>query len=127
MGLFAGSFAKPDDTTPFPNGHEDIVSVAGTPIGLGTFEPGWRWSNDVRPLVGTDACPVHHTGYVLSGRIHIELPDGAAIDLGPGDLFDAPSGHDGWVVGDEPCVILDWSGKVSDYAKPVRETEEATR
>jgi hypothetical protein len=112
------SFARPDTSTKFPNGHQNIVEVAGEPVGLATFEPGWRWSNDVRPLIGTDRCPVHHVGYTLSGRLHIEFAGGGTLDLAPGDVFDIPGGHDAWVVGEEPWVALDWGGQVREYAKP---------
>ena len=127
MAFFARSFGEPEETNSFPNGHEDVISVAGRAIGLATFEPGWRWSNDIRPLVGTDLCRVHHQGYVVSGRLHVETPDGRAIDIGPGDAFEIPPGHDGWVVGDEPCVMLDWGERVREYAKPAGSTPEVSR
>ena len=113
------SFERPDDMTSFPNGSERIVDLDGIPVGLATFEPGWRWSNDLRPIVGTDRCPFVHRGYVVSGQLHVELADGSAIDVGPGQLFGIEPGHDAWVVGDEPCTILDWGGKAREYAQPV--------
>jgi Cupin domain len=119
MEPFAGSFEDSDDTTRFPNGQERLLEVAGTKVGLATFGPGWRWSNDIRPLVGTDSCQVTHVGYVVSGHLHVETNDGATLDIGPGQAFVIPAGHDGWVVGDEPCVMLDWGGKASEYARPV--------
>jgi mannose-6-phosphate isomerase-like protein (cupin superfamily) len=115
-GAFARSFERPEDTTRFANGEERLVHVLGVKVGLATFEPGWRWSNDVRPLFGTNSCPVHHAGYVLSGRLHVEMDDGSTLDLTGGDACEIPSGHDAWVVGDEPCVMLDWGGKVRDEA-----------
>ncbi|MDP9222473.1 MAG: cupin domain-containing protein [Actinomycetota bacterium] len=92
--------------------------MAGVPVGIATFRPGWRWSNDIRPLTGTDRCEVFHVGYALSGRLHVELADGSTLDIEPGDAFEIHPGHDAWVVGDEPCVILDWGGKACEYARP---------
>jgi mannose-6-phosphate isomerase-like protein (cupin superfamily) len=127
MPLFARSFSDPEETKRFPNGQEALISVAGHPVGLATFQPGWRWSNDIRPLVGTESCQTHHKGYIVSGRLHVELPDGSAIDIGPGDAFEIPPGHDGWVVGDEPCLMVDWGERVRDYAKPASETAGSAR
>jgi hypothetical protein len=127
MGLVVKSFASPEQTNTFPNGDERVLELAGKPVGLATFEPGWRWSNDIRPLVGTDTCQAHHIGYVVAGRLHVETPDGDAIDLGPGDVFDLPPGHDGWVVGDEPVLMLDWGEKIRDYARRADETAGAAR
>src|SRR6476660_7084334 len=73
MEGFTKSFEQADDTTRFPNGQERVVQVRGVPVGLATFEPGWRWSNDLRPMFGTDLCPVRHVGYILSGRLHVEV------------------------------------------------------
>ena len=127
MQAFARDFEQADDTTRFPNGHEHIVDVGGTSVGLATFQPGWRWSNDVRPLMGTDRCPIVHAGYVLSGRLHVRLGDGSALDLEPGQVYVIPAGHDAWVVGDDPCRLLDWGGKVREYAAPVDRTAGGSR
>ena len=127
MPLFAKAFAEPEETKVFPNGQEAVITVSGKPIGLATFQPGWRWSNDVRPIAGTELCQAHHKGYLVSGRLHAEMPDGSSIDAGPGDVFEIPPGHDGWVVGDEPCVMLDWGERVREYAKPADETVGAIR
>lgn len=116
------SFDHPEETTRFPNGHEDIVHILGKPVGRSTFQPGWRWSNDVRPLMGTDSCPLLHAGYMLVGHLHVEVNDGRTIDIGPGDAFTIPPGHDAWVAGNEPVVMLDWGGKASEYAHLVDET-----
>jgi hypothetical protein len=127
MQAFARNFEQPDETTRFPNGYEQVVKVRGTPVGLATFQPGWRWSNDVRPLMGTDSCPLLHVGYVLSGRLHVRMNDGSTLDLEPGQLCVIPPGHDAWVVGDDPCRLLDWGGKVPDHAPPVQQTIGGTR
>jgi hypothetical protein len=127
MEAFARSVERPDDTTRFPNGYEHVIDVLGTPVGLATFQPGWRWSNDVRPLMGADSCPLVHVGYVLSERLHVRMNDGSTLDLEAGELCVIPSGHDAWVVGDEACRLLDWGGKVPEHAAPVDQSMGGTR
>jgi len=127
MGASTRSFEDPNQTKSFPNGNEHIVEVHGVPIGMATFEPGWRWSNDVRPLVGTERCPILHVGYCLSGRLHVELADGSTLNIGPGDVFEITPDHDAWVVGDEAVVMLDWAGKAREYAQPYDRAAEAAR
>ena len=116
MTLEAKNLDHPDETRPFENGEMAVVNVAGVTVGRGLFRPGWRWSNDVKPIAGTESCQAPHTGYVISGRMHVIMDDGAEGEAGPGDAVVISPGHDAWVVGDEPCVLLDWSG-VADYAK----------
>jgi len=118
---------QPDETRSFPNGVVEMVTIGDTMLGRARFKPGWRWSNDVRPLMGTDSCPLLHTGFVLSGRLHVRMNDGSALDLEPGEVFEIPPGHDAWVVGDDPCRLLDWGGKVREYARPVDQTAGGTR
>lgn len=77
-------------------------------VGLMTYEPGWRWSADVKPIAGTDACQYHHIGYTLSGRLRVQQPDGTELEVGPGDVFEIPPGHDAWVIGDESWVSVDF-------------------
>jgi hypothetical protein len=112
------NFAESAQTTRFTHGREDVVDLLGKSVGLQTFEPGWRWSNDVRPLVGTEQCPFVHLGYMLSGQLHVELQDGGTLDLRTGDVFSIPPRHDAWVVGDETVRLLDWGGKAKEYAQP---------
>ena len=91
--------------------------MGGVEIGRLVFEPGWRWSTDVRPIAGTDTCEAPHFQYHVSGRLAIEMDDGTRfIEAGPGDVTSLPSGHDAWVVGEEPVVTVDWFG-ASTYAK----------
>jgi ethanolamine utilization protein EutQ (cupin superfamily) len=104
------SFDSPDETRGFDRGHTAIVTLGGLMFGLDTFEPGWRWSKSVKPLVGTDSCQVTHLGYVLSGRLHVTMDDQTEEEFGPGDLVYVPPGHDGWTVGDEPVVMLEIIG-----------------
>ncbi|MFF7249217.1 cupin domain-containing protein [Embleya sp. NPDC008237] len=117
-GLVRKNFASPEETRPFEadKGKVDLVSLNAIPVGRGTFEPGWRWSEHVKPIAGTDSCQASHVGLTLSGRMHIVMDDGEEMEFGAGDLMVCPPGHDAWVVGDEPCVVLDWAG-FGDYAK----------
>ena len=111
------NFDSPDEVRAFEgNGQAKVVQVAGQTIGRGTFEPGWRWSQNVKPIAGTDSCEVAHLGYVLSGRMKIFMDDGAESEVGPGDVFAIPPGHDAEVVGDEPCVLIDF-GEIGEYAR----------
>jgi hypothetical protein len=109
-------FENPDETREFPNGHAEIVKIGGGEVGRYVFEPGWRWSNDVKPIAETDSCEVPHFQYHVSGQLAVRMDDGTEIVAGPGDITSLPSGHDGWVVGDEPVVVIDWYG-ASNYAK----------
>jgi hypothetical protein len=111
------TFDKPDEVRQFSNGHMDIVRTADGEVGRSVFEPGWRWSNDVKPIAGTDSCQIRHLGYAISGTLHIETEDGESYDLTPGSVVMIPPGHDAWVIGDEPAVFIDWAGS-SSYAKP---------
>ena len=76
----------------------------------GRFEPGWRWSEHIKPLVGTESCQTHHLGYLISGRIGARMEDGTEMEFGPGDVYEIPPGHDGWVIGDEPTVGFEIMG-----------------
>jgi Cupin domain len=92
------------------------VNIAGGAVGRATFQPGWKWSNDVKPIAGTELCQAPHFFYQISGRLRTKMADGQEYESGPGDVAVIPPGHDGWVVGDEPVVIVDWSG-ATNYAK----------
>lgn len=118
-GLEAKSFDRPDETRKFAgHGHADVVTLGGKGVSRATFEAGWRWSNDVKPIAGTDSCQAPHAGYVVSGRMVVQMNDGTEIEAGPGDALVVAPGHDGWVVGDEPCVFVDFGAGVPTYAKP---------
>ena len=109
------SFADPDEARTPPKARIEVVNVGGTTLARGTMEPGWRWSESVKPIAGTDSCQFNHVGTVVSGRMHVRLDDGSEHEIGPGDVFDIPPGHDAWVVGDEPYVSLHFLG-ADEYA-----------
>jgi hypothetical protein len=110
------SFREPDETREFPNGRAEILSIGRAEVGRMTFQPGWRWSDDVKPIAGTDSCEAPHFQYHVSGQLAIRMDDGSEMIAKPGDITSLPSGHDAWVVGDEPVVVVDWYG-ASNYAK----------
>ena len=110
------SFGHPDETREFPHGRAEIRSIGESQIGRMTFEPGSRGSNDVKPIAGTDSCEAPHFQYHVSGRLGIRMDDGTEMVAEPGDITSLPSGHDAWVMGEEPVVVVDWYG-ASNYAK----------
>ena len=117
--LEKGSFNSPDETRPFQaHGRAEIVTLGDFSIGRGIFEPGWRWSDDVKPIAGTDSCQVGHTGVFIEGRMTGRSDDGTEVTYGPGDAFVMAPGHDAWVEGDETCIIFDTGYAVGSYAKP---------
>ena len=109
-------FAAPTETREFPHGRLDLVRIGGADIGRLTLEPGWRWSVDVKPLAGTELCEAPHFQFHVAGRLRVRTVDGAEFDATPGQVTALPSGHDAWVVGDDPVVVVDWWG-ASDYAR----------
>jgi hypothetical protein len=109
-------FTKPDEVREFPNGQAELLHIGDSDIGRLTFRPGWRWSRDVKPLAGTDLCEAPHFQYHVAGTLRVEMSDGTRFDAVPGQVTALPSGHDAWVVGDEPVVVVDWWG-ASNYAK----------
>lgn len=110
------SFGAADEVRSFPHGHADILAIGGTEVGRLVFEPGWRWSADVKPIAGTESCEAPHFQYHVSGRLGIRMDDGTEFVAEPGDVTSLPSGHDAWVVGDERVVVVDWFG-ASSYAR----------
>jgi quercetin dioxygenase-like cupin family protein len=118
-GLIRKSFDSPEEVRKFEgeSGQLELVNVEAGPVGRATFMPGWRWSEHVKPIAGTESCQAAHTGYFLSGRMKVVMDDGEEMEYGPGDFAVMPPGHDAWIIGDEPCVIIDWQG-FADYAKP---------
>ena len=109
-------FAKADEIRTFNHGRAELLQLEAGTIGRLILEPGWRWSADVKPIAGTEWCEAPHFQYLVSGRIHVVMRDGREFDLGPGSVSHLPAGHDAWVVGNEPVVLVDWYG-ASNYAK----------
>jgi quercetin dioxygenase-like cupin family protein len=110
------SFTSPDETREFPNGRVELVKIGGAEIGRLVLAPGWRWSEHVQPIAGTQLCEAPHFQYHVSGTLRVRMADGTEIDAVAGDVTSLPSGHDAWVVGDEDVVLVDWFG-ASEYAK----------
>jgi mannose-6-phosphate isomerase-like protein (cupin superfamily) len=111
------SIESPDETRAFQaHGHVDVVTIGDFTLGKGTFEPGWQWSTDVKPIAGTESCMTHHTGICVSGQMTVRSDDGTEVTVGAGDVFVLEPGHDAWTVGDEPCVMYDTG--IAAYAKP---------
>ena len=114
---------SPDETRTFENGKTEVVKLGNFTASRLVLEPGWRWSENVKPIAGTDSCQVLHTGYHVSGRLHVRLDDGTEEEFGPGDAYVIPPGHDAWVVGDEPVISVDMSSVTAErYAKKVTDT-----
>lgn len=113
------SLENPDEVRPFKDGKGKVAvfSLGTHTMGHAAFEPGWRWSQHVKPIAGTDSCQAAHTGIVLEGRMVVKMNDGAEMEYVQGDVFYMPPGHDAWVVGNERCVLFDVTG-VAKYAKP---------
>ena len=110
------SLESPDETRRFEHGQMEVVKVAGGTVGRATFQPGWKWSEHVRPIAGTDLCQAPHFLYQISGRMRVVMADGHEFESAPGDVAVIPPGHDAWVVGDEAVVVIDWGG-AANYAK----------
>lgn len=107
---------RPDETRRFEKGKADLVTVGGATVGRLRLEPGWKWSTHVKPVAKTESCQAPHFQYHVSGVVHIVMDDGSERDVGPGEISLVPPGHDAWVVGNEPVVVVDFQGLV-DYAK----------
>jgi hypothetical protein len=110
------SLNVPDETRNFEKGKVELVKMGGGVIGRAVFQPGWKWSTSVKPLVKTKSCEAPHFQYHVSGVLHIVMDDGTARDCKAGDVSFVPTGHDAWVVGNEPVVVVDFQGMI-DYAK----------
>jgi hypothetical protein len=110
------SFGKPDEIREFPKGRLELIKIGEATLGRAIFEPGWRWSTSVQPIVKTKSCEAPHFQYHVSGTLKILMDDGTELECHPGDVSLLPSGHDAWVVGEEPAVVVDFQGMI-DYAK----------
>jgi uncharacterized protein DUF861 len=103
-------FEEPDERRSAEEWVFEVVALGGMTLGRASYEPGWKWSVDVGPQVGTATCQVDHVGLVVSGRCAVAMDTGEYVEMGPGDLFAIPPGHDSWVVGGEPYVSLHLMG-----------------
>jgi hypothetical protein len=110
------NFRKPDEVREFPQGRVELVNIGGATVGRAVFEPGWKWSTSVQPLAKTRSCEAPHFQYHVSGVLRILMDDGTEFDCRAGDVSLLPSGHDAWVVGNEPAVVVDFQGMI-DYAR----------
>ena len=113
------AFAKPDEVREFPKGRVEIVKVGGAAVGRAIFQPGWRWSTSVQPIAKTKSCEAPHFQYHVSGVLRVRMDDGSEFECRAGDVSRLAAGHDAWVVGNEPVVIVDFQG-MADYAKAAR-------
>jgi quercetin dioxygenase-like cupin family protein len=117
-GIMKGAFDHSSEIRPFADGrgHFAVIDMDGMSVGRAVFEPGWRWSDHVKPIAGTDSCRAAHAGYVMSGHLTVRMDDGTEENFDPGDVMIVHPGHDAWTVGNEACVMLDWQAAL-DYAK----------
>ena len=104
------NMGSPDETRSLPKTKGEVVKLGEHTIMRGTFEPGWKWSECVKPAAGTSSCQVNHVMYIISGKMRVRMDDGTEKELGPGDAGVIPPGHDAWIVGNEPCVGIDFTG-----------------
>ena len=111
------ALSVPDEKRSFDKGSVELVTVGGVTFGRATLQPGWKWSTCVKPIVKTESCEAGHLQYHVSGRLKVRMDDGSEDEFGPGDVSLLPPGHDAWVVGEEPCVVIDITG-MSEYARP---------
>jgi mannose-6-phosphate isomerase-like protein (cupin superfamily) len=102
---------NPDESRKLPNGKTDIANLGDATVARMTAEPGWKWSNDVKPIVKTNSCQLSHTQYAISGRLRVRMDDGTEQEFGPGEAMYIPPGHDAWVVGNEPFVSVEFSAR----------------
>ncbi len=110
------SFDSPEETRNVDKGRVEVLNMGNTQVMRATFQPGWKWSECVKPVAGTDSCQVSHLIYTVSGRMTVRMDDGSEIEIGPGDVTSVPPGHDAWIIGDEPYVGIDFQGG-ANYAK----------
>ena len=117
-GVETGDFDSPDETRTPDKTKVDVVRIGGTSVGRFAFEPGWRWSECVKPVVGTESCQVRHVGVAQSGRMGVRHDDGTELEIGAGDAYVIEPGHEAWVVGDEGFVGFEFEQRAAEeYAK----------
>jgi class 3 adenylate cyclase len=111
-------FASSDEIRTFPHGRAEVLTLDESPVGRATYEPGWRWSTDMRAIAGTETCQLHHLGYSISGNMRVVTDEGQELDIDPDSIYEIPAGHDAWVVGDEPWVTVEWTSARSFGVAP---------
>lgn len=111
--LFTKSFDEPDEYRTPDKTQVNVIRLGDVQAARLTLQPGWRWSECVKPVAGTDSCQARHVGAVVSGRMRTVLDDGSSADVGPGDGYVIPPGHDAWVLGDEPLVAFEFESKTA--------------
>ena len=109
--LQSRAFATPDERRIFPHGRGEILKLDETTVGRAVYLPGWRWTQDMPAIAGTATCQMHHLGYSISGRMHVVTNEGDELDILPESIYEIPSGHDAWVVGDEPFVTYEFEAR----------------
>ena len=113
MAVTHTSMTSPDETKAFDGTLYQVVKLGDATVTRSTFQPGWRWSKNVGSAAKADSCRVHHVGYIVSGRLHVKTNDGHEDEFAPGDVYEIQPDHDGWVVGDEPLVSIEFLGTVT--------------
>jgi len=115
-GIQTNDFSAPDEVRRPDRTTVEVVKIGGGEIGRYTFQPGWRWSEHIKPVVGTESCQTDHIGYVVAGTLHVESDDGSTGDVSGGSVYQIAPGHDAWVLGDQPVVVVEFQGAAT-YAK----------
>ena len=115
-GVESRNMDTPDEVRSPEKTRVDVVTVGNSEVGRLTLQPGWRWSECIKPVVGTDSCQPEHLGYSISGRMHVEHEDGTTVEIGPGEAYVIAPGHDAWVLGDEEFVGVEFKSAAT-YAK----------
>lgn len=113
------NFSSADEVREFPLGKLELLNIGGVSIGRAVVQPGWKWSESVKPIAQTKSCEAPHFQYHISGTLRIRMDDGKEYDCKPGDISVLPPGHDAWVIGNEPVILVDFQG-MNDYAKPAK-------
>jgi len=116
--LQSRAFATPDERRTFTHGRAEVLKLDETTVGRAVYEPGWRWTHDMPAVAGTATCQLHHLGYSISGVMHVATNEGDELDILPETIYEIPSGHDAWVVGDEPWVTVEWTSAQSFGVSP---------
>lgn len=117
MESFQKNFNDADEIRTMDKARVEVLDLGSQQVMRGTFEPGWKWSECLKPIAGTESCQVAHTGYMVTGHMMVKMDDGTEYELKAGDVGVIPPGHDAWIVGDESAVFIDFQG-AANYAKP---------